>query len=53
MPTYDYRCEVNGEVVEVKHRMNEGIGHPFAGAGAVKMHRLAVPDLVAAEGFAV
>lgn len=25
MPTYDYRCEVNGEVVEVKHRMNESL----------------------------
>ena len=22
MPTYDYRCEQNGQVVEVKHRMN-------------------------------
>lgn len=23
MPTYDYRCEANGRVVEVKHRMSE------------------------------
>ena len=23
MPTYDYRCEANGEVIEAKHRMNE------------------------------
>ena len=23
MPTYDYRCETNGRVVEVNHRMNE------------------------------
>ncbi|UCE88652.1 MAG: zinc ribbon domain-containing protein [Pseudomonadota bacterium] len=23
MPTYDYRCEANGQVVEVKHSMNE------------------------------
>ena len=25
MPTYDYRCELNGEVVEVKHKMTESI----------------------------
>ncbi len=23
MPTYDYRCETNGRVVEVMHRMSE------------------------------
>ena len=23
MPTYDYRCEQNGRVVEVQHRMSE------------------------------
>lgn len=23
MPTYDYRCEANGTVVEVKHGMND------------------------------
>ncbi|WP_455234167.1 zinc ribbon domain-containing protein [Thiogranum longum] len=23
MPTYDYVCETNGQVVEVKHRMSE------------------------------
>jgi hypothetical protein len=23
MPTYDYRCEANGQVVEVNHRMSE------------------------------
>ena len=23
VPTYDYHCETNGQVVEVKHRMNE------------------------------
>ena len=23
MPTYDYRCEANGAVVEVHHRMSE------------------------------
>ena len=23
MPTYDYRCEANGRVVEVRHGMNE------------------------------
>ena len=23
MPTYDYRCEQNGQIVEVKHRMSE------------------------------
>lgn len=23
MPTYDYMCEANGRVVEVKHRMSE------------------------------
>ena len=23
MPTYDYRCETNGQVVEVKHGMSE------------------------------
>jgi len=23
MPTYDYRCETNGRVVEVKHAMTE------------------------------
>ncbi len=25
MPTYDYACEENGQVVEVQHRMNEVI----------------------------
>ncbi|ESQ16315.1 MAG: zinc ribbon domain-containing protein [Thiohalocapsa sp. PB-PSB1] len=25
MPTYDYRCEANGRVVEVSHRMSEKI----------------------------
>ena len=25
MPTYDYRCEHNNQVVEVKHGMNESI----------------------------
>lgn len=25
MPTYDYRCEANGRVLEVKHRMSEEI----------------------------
>jgi hypothetical protein len=25
MPTYDYRCEANGEMVEVSHRMSEEI----------------------------
>jgi predicted nucleic acid-binding Zn ribbon protein len=25
MPTYDYLCEANGRVVEVKHRMSEGL----------------------------
>ncbi len=25
MPTYDYRCEANGKVVEVKHGMQEVI----------------------------
>ncbi|MBV2092166.1 MAG: regulator [Candidatus Thiodiazotropha sp. (ex Ctena orbiculata)] len=25
MPTYDYRCEANGRVVEVSHRMSEEI----------------------------
>ncbi len=23
MPTYDYRCEANGQIVEVKHAMSE------------------------------
>ena len=23
MPTYDYRCDANGQVVEVTHRMSE------------------------------
>ncbi len=23
MPTYDYRCEANGQIIEVNHRMNE------------------------------
>lgn len=23
MPTYDYRCEFNGQIIEVKHRMHE------------------------------
>jgi len=23
MPTYDYRCEANGQTVEVQHRMSE------------------------------
>ncbi len=25
MPTYDYRCEANGRVVEVRHGMNETV----------------------------
>jgi hypothetical protein len=25
MPTYDYRCEFNGQIVEVKHRMSERV----------------------------
>lgn len=25
MPTYDYQCEANGQVVEVHHRMSEEI----------------------------
>ena len=36
MPTYDYLCESNGQVVEVKHRMNETLatwGELFARAG--------------------
>ena len=27
MPTYDYRCDVNGQVVEVSHRMSETIAN--------------------------
>lgn len=27
MPTYDYRCDANGRVVEVNHRMREEITH--------------------------
>jgi hypothetical protein len=23
MPTYDYRCDTNGQVVEINHRMSE------------------------------
>jgi predicted nucleic acid-binding Zn ribbon protein len=26
MPTYDYRCDANGRVVEVSHRMSEKLG---------------------------
>jgi hypothetical protein len=25
MPTYDYRCDANGEVLEVTHRMSENL----------------------------
>ncbi|MDH5300193.1 MAG: zinc ribbon domain-containing protein [Gammaproteobacteria bacterium] len=25
MPTYDYKCEASGQVVEVKHRMSETV----------------------------
>jgi len=25
MPTYDYRCERNGRVVEIQHRMSETV----------------------------
>ncbi len=25
MPTYDYRCESNGQVVEARHGMNEAL----------------------------
>ncbi|MDH5693262.1 MAG: zinc ribbon domain-containing protein [Gammaproteobacteria bacterium] len=25
MPTYDYQCEQNGEIVEVRHAMNDTI----------------------------
>ena len=25
MPTYDYQCDANGQVIEVKHGMNEVI----------------------------
>lgn len=27
MPTYDYQCEANGRVVEVKHRMAETVNN--------------------------
>lgn len=27
MPTYDYRCEANGQTIEVKHRMSETLTH--------------------------
>jgi hypothetical protein len=27
MPTYDYRCERNGQVVEVKHHMSERVAN--------------------------
>ena len=27
MPTYDYRCDVNGRMVEVSHRMSETIAN--------------------------
>jgi len=36
MPTYDYRCPANGQVVEVKHRINDAIhtwGELCAAAG--------------------
>ncbi len=26
MPTYDYRCDSNGRVLEVNHRMSETLG---------------------------
>lgn len=25
MPTYDYKCEANGKIVEVQHRMSERV----------------------------
>jgi len=25
MPTYDYRCDANGRVLEVRHRMSESL----------------------------
>jgi hypothetical protein len=25
MPTYDYRCDTNGRIVEVNHRMSESL----------------------------
>ena len=25
MPTYDYRCDANGQIIEVKHRMSEEV----------------------------
>lgn len=25
MPTYDYRCDSNGQIVEVRHRMSESL----------------------------
>jgi hypothetical protein len=25
MPTYDYCCDANGQVIEVSHRMNEAV----------------------------
>jgi hypothetical protein len=27
MPTYDYRCDANGQVVEVTHRMSETLSN--------------------------
>jgi hypothetical protein len=36
MPTYDYRCDANGRVVEVQHRMSESLatwGELCAAAG--------------------
>ncbi len=25
MPTYDYQCERNGEILEVKHKINDAV----------------------------
>ena len=52
MPTYDYRCDTNGRVLEVSHRMSESLttwGELCARAGAdhgetpvdAPVHRLA------------
>lgn len=27
MPTYDYRCDANGRVLEVSHRMNDTVSN--------------------------
>ncbi len=61
MPTYDYRCDDNGRVVEVKHRLNETLAtwadlseragiDPGTTPGSAPVRRLATGGQIVSSG---